>query len=592
MKKAKKGRRKPPRPKVRAKPKQTAPARPRPVDAAPKAFPAASTSPFGASFDFTAPAAPATDLVASARERLQAGDARAALSLCRETLRADPGNAVALNLAGIAAFQCGLGDEALDMLETALAFEPGNAETRTNYGNVLARLGRPSDAEHAYEDAMRADPRYADAPYNLGILHEAAGRHGQALEAFDRTIAISPVHTGARAGRGDALKGLKRLDEARAAYEDALRRDGSLAHARTNLAAVLQELGDFAGALDQSEKALETVPRLVEARYNAAIALQELSRHEEAIAAYRDVLEAQPGNAAASLNIAYGLQQLGRLDDAAAELERTLLIDPDFAKAHVNLADIRLQQGDPRAALAVCDAFLARRPGEANALAMKALALTDMGENDTARRLVDFDRFLQIVHIEPPEEYQSMEAFNAALSEHVESHPTLTFAPRSHATREGRHSGELLSEPKGPILHLEQAIMAAADAWRARLGRDPDHPFIAAPPKQWALSVWGVVMRSAGHQIPHIHPAAWLSGVYYAKLPDVVARENADQAGWIEFGRPPEHFHNRVAPETRAVRPEEGAMVLFPSYFYHDTIPFADEGARISIAFDLMPVGR
>jgi Putative 2OG-Fe(II) oxygenase len=31
-------------------------------------------------------------------------------------------------------------------------------------------------------------------------------------------------------------------------------------------------------------------------------------------------------------------------------------------------------------------------------------------------------------------------------------------------------------------------------------------------------------------------------------------------------------------------------MILFPSYFYHRTIPFAAPEVRISIAFDAMPV--
>ncbi|MHA1599304.1 MAG: putative 2OG-Fe(II) oxygenase [Alphaproteobacteria bacterium] len=29
---------------------------------------------------------------------------------------------------------------------------------------------------------------------------------------------------------------------------------------------------------------------------------------------------------------------------------------------------------------------------------------------------------------------------------------------------------------------------------------------------------------------------------------------------------------------------------MFPSYFYHHTIPFAGSGRRISIAFDVLPI--
>jgi hypothetical protein len=33
-------------------------------------------------------------------------------------------------------------------------------------------------------------------------------------------------------------------------------------------------------------------------------------------------------------------------------------------------------------------------------------------------------------------------------------------------------------------------------------------------------------------------------------------------------------------------------MVLFPSYFFHRTIPFSAPGTRISIAFDVLPVTK
>ena len=96
-------------------------------------------------------------------------------------------------------------------------------------------------------------------------------------------------------------------------------------------------------------------------------------------------------------------------------------------------------------------------------------------------------------------------------------------------------------------------------------------------------------MRAAGHQIPHIHPAAWLSGVYYVDVPAIVGEKAGKQAGWLVLGRPPDHFHNSSDAEIKAIRPEPGLMVLFPSYFYHQTIPFHTAETRISIAFDLIP---
>jgi hypothetical protein len=31
-------------------------------------------------------------------------------------------------------------------------------------------------------------------------------------------------------------------------------------------------------------------------------------------------------------------------------------------------------------------------------------------------------------------------------------------------------------------------------------------------------------------------------------------------------------------------------MILFPSYFYHRTVPFRSDDYRISIAFDIIPL--
>ena len=97
-------------------------------------------------------------------------------------------------------------------------------------------------------------------------------------------------------------------------------------------------------------------------------------------------------------------------------------------------------------------------------------------------------------------------------------------------------------------------------------------------------------MQSQGHQIAHNHPSAWLSGVYYVELPDVVTATDPSHQGWIEFGRPPEHFHCKAAPRVELIQPEQGAMLLFPAYFYHRTIPFESRHRRISIAFDVLPL--
>ena len=121
------------------------------------------------------------------------------------------------------------------------------------------------------------------------------------------------------------------------------------------------------------------------------------------------------------------------------------------------------------------------------------------------------------------------------------------------------------------------------------LPADSDHPFITHMPKKWQLVAWAIVMDRQGHQLPHIHPAAWISGVYYVQLPSLMQGDGNGHAGWIEFGRPQSDFKSKAEPEIRIFRPEEGLMFLFPSYLYHETIPYESDENRISVAFDVLP---
>ena len=95
-------------------------------------------------------------------------------------------------------------------------------------------------------------------------------------------------------------------------------------------------------------------------------------------------------------------------------------------------------------------------------------------------------------------------------------------------------------------------------------------------------------MDKNGFQDVHFHPVGWLSGVYYPALPKTVETSGDDREGWIEFGRAFYMIKSSDNPPVRAVKPEEGFMVLFPSYFGHRTIPFTGDEKRVSVAFDVI----
>ena len=101
------------------------------------------------------------------------------------------------------------------------------------------------------------------------------------------------------------------------------------------------------------------------------------------------------------------------------------------------------------------------------------------------------------------------------------------------------------------------------------------------------------VASYTGNQDAHIHFDGHLSGCYYVRIPDEVSAsdngEDGTVAGGFEVGRPPPEFGCRRKHRHRVIKPQEGMIVLFPSYMYHQTIPFQSEQRRICVAFDVMP---
>jgi uncharacterized protein (TIGR02466 family) len=415
--------------------------------------------------------------------------------------------------------------------------------------------GRLSQAEALYRRALELDAANPDALHLLGVLADQIGQHDQALELIKAAIQSNARNP----------------------------------HYHASLANVLQELGNLDEAAAALEHAFALDPKMVAALINLGALRQQQGRLNEAVAAYRRSLELRPDYADACYNLATALKEQGKLDEAITALRQAIALQPDSANEHLVLAGYLLERHDFNGALEACDSCLKLAPRNIRALGFKSVALTELGKHEALRALVDFDTLIARRHIPTPAGYTNLAAFNEALIAHVRAHPSLIDNPSTGATRGGGHTDELLVDPKGPFATFEQVINAAVTDYLRSLPVQQGHPYLAQRPRAWRLTVWGVVLRAEGHQVAHIHPGGWVSGVYYAKLPAVVGAADGDHAGWIEFGHPPLEFHGEAKAEVHAVKPEEGLLLLFPSYFYHRTIPYKSEEERVSIAFDVLP---
>ena len=522
-----------------------------------------------------------------AKEHHYAGRMHEAEGLYLEIVEAEPKHADALHLLGVMAHQRGEHEAAVTWISQALAARADFANAHNNLGAALKALSRLDEALESFLKAGQLEPDFADAQYNRGTVLQDMGQLESAKAAYLRAIEIEPDLVDAHSNLGSVLLALGQSDEALAAFQRCVSIRPGFAQGYCNIGNALKVMGRLEDALSAFQRSIELEPAYFEAHYNLGNTYTQLGRYQAAVAAFQQSIAINPNFAEAHYNLGNARRETRDLNEASRSYLRALEVRPEFAGARTNLGITRLEQDDPRAALDAFNQNLRQDPYSSGDLAHKAVALHQLGEVQSARELVDLDRFIRAIQLEAPHGFSDLEEFNSALAEHVCTHPTLRTDPVSHATRLGKHSGELLPSTEGPMLGLEQTIRGVVEDYVQALGPDPEHPFVAGLPKQWTLTAWAVVLEAQGHQIPHIHPSAWLSGVYYVEVPNVV-RTQGERWGWLEFGRPDDKVPLRLDPEVKLFQPREGLMVLFPSYFFHRTIPFEAAGRRISIAFDVM----
>lgn len=146
----------------------------------------------------------------------------------------------------------------------------------------------------------------------------------------------------------------------------------------------------------------------------------------------------------------------------------------------------------------------------------------------------------------------------------------------------------LFFNPDKSIQRLRSAVTDTVSTYVSNLPvSEQAHPFLDGKPDQVQYSgVWSVRLKEQGYHTTHTHVLGWLSSAIYIALPSA-DELGAPPAGYLSFGTPPPELGLTLEPY-KQVQPKVGKLVLFPSYTWHGTVPFAS-GERLSVAFDVMP---
>jgi thioredoxin-like negative regulator of GroEL len=375
------------------------------------------------------------------------------------------------------------------------------------------------------------------------------------------------------------------LAEAADLYQQTLAADPTHYDARRLLGLVAFQRGQARDAERLLREAIRLAPDNAKGYDNLAVVLHSLKRDDEALPALRKAVDLAPTNPLFLVNLGNLLGEMARPADAVDAFRRAVAATPDNADIHQRLASELLKAGDAALALRHLDTALRLGGPNTTYLALKAVALGTTGAADAFHELMDYDRLVVCRHIGEVHGAPSLQDFNQALAAVVMDSSSLH---HDHTTINGLDTTEILDLPHPSTAALRRFIYSEIEARLQSLPAAP-HPFAAMAPSTWGTKSWGVKMWRQGYQVTHIHHKAWLSGVYYVQMPEIVRPGQKGNDGWIEFGRGPDDLSPVAPPELRLIQPVLGMLITFPSYVWHRTIPFESKRERISIAFDVVP---
>jgi tetratricopeptide (TPR) repeat protein len=489
---------------------------------------------------------------------------------------------------GVVLDETGRAEEALASYRQAVALVPSFGKALTRIGATLSDRGARDEALETLERATSSAPELFDAHYYKGGVLSSLGRHEEALGALERAKALRPESFEAVQVTANVLREAGRLDDALAAYWKLieLRPDHERTHEEINKLAWMagredlylrsfvfarERLGDLPGLLR-----LEAAFHL---RRDAFTAAEPLLRKAKSLAPRRgDVLGL----------LARTLAGQGELQESYALFADAVRLEPADMRHWQEFGFALLRGKNPTEALKLFEHAHGLSPYDQIVLAGMSLAYRELG-SPRYRELVDFEKYVRIYDIKPPAGFVDAAAFNEALAAELDALHTARAEPIDQTLRGGTQTTGRLLERHSPLLdELRVRIAAAVNDYIKALADHPAHPAGRAGLQRFRFSgSWSCRLASGGYHNNHVHPEGWISSAYYVRLPDM--DDPSARHGWLKFGESNLELGERDQPDY-FVRPAVGRLVLFPSFFWHGTVPFPQNGDRLTIAFDAVPV--
>jgi tetratricopeptide (TPR) repeat protein len=437
-----------------------------------------------------------------------------------------------------------------------------------------------SGAILAHRRLVAANPRDVIALHNLGVELRKADHLDEALATIQRALAFGAKAPETATVHAHLLADFGRFDEAVAAYHRVLNEHPAHIDAHETLARLLPQIGRRGEAFDAYRQALIRAPDIGMLWMSALAAAKDL-RDADQLLDLIAAAEARFGTEPFLATLAAQAHSWRGEDSAAlARIGLAIAAEPDNAGSQATHAQLLIRGGNLIGAEAAAVASTQLAPDDQTGWALLTVIWRLSGDQ-REEWLADYDRLVMEIDLDGID----LPGTASTLSD---LHRTMEH-PGDQSLRGGTQTrGSLIDKADPAIATLRSSISRGVASALAALPDDPTHPFLRRKSASFSFAgSWSVRLRSEGHHIGHIHPSGWLSSAAYIGLPPEVI--GSDGAGALTFGVP-ETLLGVDLPPRRVVVPRPGKLVLFPSYFWHGTVPFTSTTPRLTVAFDALPV--
>lgn len=461
----------------------------------------------------------------------------------------------------------------------------GNLEDIVRQARQLKAQGQLDAAIELYRRAAKAFPERAVVWHNLGASLGDAGHHHEALDALSRALQAGLKAAETHLAMARSHQQLGDWAEADAAYIAAIRQR-PLLEAHHELAQLRwMRSGDLDVSLKELDRALSDhgpSPELLGIR---ARVMEFADEFEAAADVLHSALERWPDNL--PLTLAAANVALARKDPSRARehADNVLRQQPDSTSGATFLGLAQLAAGNAQQAEQTLLRLRRRLPRDQLVIAALATAWRLL-DDDRYRQLYDYDALVRSYPLEAPSGWTHLGAYLAELTAALEARHACRTHPFGQSVRHGSQVANI-TRYEDPVLQaFPETLKGAVDAHIRHLGRGSD-PLRSRCSDRWHIDgIWSVRLKADGFHVNHVHPDGWLSSACHIALPS--SGFNGGREGWLQFGEPGTPTLPALGPE-HFVEPKPGQLTLFPSYMWHGTVPFAADGDRLTIAFDLLP---